>query len=245
MPQVTPNVPLSTQVADQLRHRIADGEFPVGSRIPTEAQLTDELGVSRNSVREALRSLVHAGLLRARAGDGTYVTATSELAPALERELERARAADVAEVRLVLEREAARLAAARATPAQLDTLDDAVAAREAADTGGGYAAADLDFHHALLDASGNLLLAELHRGTGGVEDNLLRTTPLDGTFAAFRAATRRLDDAHAHVVAAIRARDPERAAVAVETMIGLAEALGPRADAAPHGTPAAAAGGAR
>ncbi|GAA4841104.1 FadR/GntR family transcriptional regulator [Luteimicrobium xylanilyticum] len=234
MPQVLPNVPLSTQVADQLRHRIADGEFPVGSRIPTEARLTDELGVSRNSVREALRSLVHAGLLRARAGDGTYVTATSELAPALHRELEHARAADVAEVRLVLEREAARLAATRATAEHLGALDDALAAREAAGTGASYAAADLDFHHRLLDASGNLLLGELHRGTGGVEDSLLRTTPLDAEFTTYRVTTRPLDDAHAAVVTAIKARDPERAADAVETMIGLAETLAGRADAA-HG----------
>lgn len=225
MPRLSPNVPLSAQVADQLRHRIADGEFPVGSRIPTEAQLTDELGVSRNSVREALRSLVHAGLLRARAGDGTYVTATSELAPVLERELERARAADVAEVRLVLEREAARLAATRATAAHLATLDAALADRDAAMTGADYATADLDFHHALLDASGNLLLAELHRGTGGVEDNLLRTTPLDATFADLRPATRPLDDAHVAVVDAIRAREPGIAAGAVERMIALAQEL--------------------
>ncbi|WP_284294800.1 FadR/GntR family transcriptional regulator [Luteimicrobium album] len=245
MPKLSPNVPLSTQVADQLRGRIADGEFPVGSRIPTEAQLTDELGVSRNSVREALRSLAHAGLLRARAGDGTYVTATSELAPALERELERARVADVAEVRLVLEREAARLAAARATPVQLGALEHALAARESAGTGATYAAADLDFHHALLDASGNLLLAELHRGTGGVEDSLLRTTPLDATFTDFRASTRRLDDAHADVVVAVRAGDPDRAAAAVETMMGLARALGSWTDIGTQGTPGSVAGGAR
>jgi DNA-binding FadR family transcriptional regulator len=232
VPRLSPNVPLSTQVADQLRRRIAGGEFPVGSRLPTEAQLTDELGVSRNSVREALRALVHAGLLRARAGDGTYVTATSELAPVLERELEQARAADVAEVRLVLEREAAALAAERATPDQVAVLEAALAARGEATTGAQYVAAELDFHHALVDASGNLLLAELHRGTGGVEDALVRTTPLDDAFAAFRPTVRRIDEAHAAIVAAIRARDPRSAARAVEKTLALAQTLDARKPAA-------------
>src|SRR6476619_2043778 len=105
MTRLTPNVPLSEQVADHLRRRIAGGECPVGALLPTELELTRELGVSRNSVREGVRSLVHAGLLGARAGYGTFVVTTSDLAPTLASRLEHDRAADIAEVRLLLERE--------------------------------------------------------------------------------------------------------------------------------------------
>lgn len=227
MARTAPQVPISTRVADQLRARIADGEFPVGSRLPGELELTQELGVSRSSVREALRSLVHAGLLRARAGDGTYVTATSELAPALARRLESDRAADVAEVRLLLEREGARLAAERATDDQVAALRTALAERGAAADGMAYAAADIAFHHTLLDASGNVLLAELYRGTGGVEESVLRITPMDADFAAYRAETVELDAAHAAIVDAVEAHDQEAAAQAAGRVVALAGAHAP------------------
>ncbi|ERK71400.1 transcriptional regulator, GntR family, partial [Leifsonia aquatica ATCC 14665] len=122
MPRLAPNVPLSERIANQLRQRIAEGEFPVGTLLPTEVDLAREFDVSRGCVREAVRSLVHAGMLGARAGYGTFVVATSDLAPALARRLEHDRIADVLEVRLLLEREGARLAATRATPEQREVL---------------------------------------------------------------------------------------------------------------------------
>ena len=135
MPRLQQNVSLAEQVAGQLRRRIAGGEFPVGALLPTEHELAQELGVSRNSVREGVRSLVHAGLLGARAGYGTFVVATSDLAPTLARRLEHDRAADIAEVRLLLEREGARLAASRATPEQHRRLGEALDRRRAATSG--------------------------------------------------------------------------------------------------------------
>ena len=222
MTRLSPNVPLSTQVANQLRHRIASGEFPVGSRLPSEHELTAQLGVSRNSVREALRALVHAGMLRARAGDGTYVTATSELAPALARRMEEDRAADVAEVRLLLEREGARLAALRATPAHHSQLRALLARRRAARSGIEYVEADIAFHHLLLDASGNVLLAELYRGARGVEESLVRVTPLGADFPAFLRENSELDAAHATLLDAVETGDADRAARAAEALVALA-----------------------
>lgn len=71
---------LSDQVITELRNQITSGEWPVGSRIPTEPELVEQLGVARNTVREAVRALAHNGLLDIRQGSGTYVVATSELA---------------------------------------------------------------------------------------------------------------------------------------------------------------------
>ncbi len=231
VPSLPRAVPLSEQVSRELRDRIARGELPVGARLPTELELMRELGVSRSSVREALRSLVHAGLLRSRAGDGTYVTATSDLAPALARRLELERTADVAEVRLLLEREGARLAAERASDDDRARLRTALAARAAATEGMAYAAADIAFHHALLDASGNVLLAELYRGTGGIEESVLRITPLDEGFAAFAAESAELYAAHVALVEAIEARDSAGAAAAAERVVRLAQAHVPLAPA--------------
>jgi len=222
MSRLKPNVPLSEQVADQLRRRIAAGEFPVGALLPTELELTRELGVSRNSVREGVRSLVHAGLLGARAGYGTFVVATSDLAPTLARRLEHDRAADIAEVRLLLEREGARLAATRATPQQHRRLTEALAARRAATSGSAYASADIAFHQLLLAASGNALLAELYRGTGGNEQALLHLTAPELDWASTVPGLAEIDAAHAAIVDAIIAGDPEAAAAAAEHTVRLA-----------------------
>lgn len=76
---------LSDQVIAELRNQITSGEWPVGSRIPTEPELVEQLGVARNTVREAVRALAHNGLLDIRQGSGTYVIATSELAGVMHR----------------------------------------------------------------------------------------------------------------------------------------------------------------
>jgi DNA-binding FadR family transcriptional regulator len=61
--------PLVDQVITQLRGQIASGEWPVGSKIPTEPELVEQLGVARNTVREAVRALAHAVLLDIRQGN--------------------------------------------------------------------------------------------------------------------------------------------------------------------------------
>src|SRR4051812_8015427 len=143
---------LSAQVADQLRALIADGTWPLGSRIPAELRLTEELGVSRNTVREALRALVHTGLLEARPGDGTYVRADSELRVSLGRRVAAADLRDAFEARALLEREGARRAAERADADQIAELRRLLAARDAAKAAGklsDFTEADFAFHSAV------------------------------------------------------------------------------------------------
>src|ERR687886_1754612 len=76
---------LIERVIEQLREQIVAGPWAIGARTPTEAELAQLTGTSRNTVREAVQSLVHAGLLERRQGSGTYVLAASELAGAVSR----------------------------------------------------------------------------------------------------------------------------------------------------------------
>ncbi|WP_314149659.1 FadR/GntR family transcriptional regulator [uncultured Leifsonia sp.] len=221
MHPIAPPVTLPEQVAEQLRTRIAAGEFPIGSLLPGETELARQLQVSRNSVREALRSLVHAGLLGARAGYGTFVLATNDVAPTLARRLGQERDADVAEVRMLLEREGARLAALRRTPEQVDRLRDALAARTALIGRPGYDDADVAFHQALLDASGNALLAELYRGVGGNERALEALRDHVETGEGGEPAATDIDEAHGPIVEAVAAGDPDAAVAAAERMVRL------------------------
>lgn len=112
-------------VVEQLRTQLAEGEWAVGDRIPTEHELAEQLGVGRNTVREAVRVLVHAGLLESLQGNGTFVRSTADPAAVL-RTMRHAGALDVLELRVALEAEAARLAAVRREPGDLERLHEAL-----------------------------------------------------------------------------------------------------------------------
>ncbi|WP_019631681.1 FadR/GntR family transcriptional regulator [Actinomadura atramentaria] len=156
---------LVEQVIDQLRAEIASAAWPLGGKIPPEPVLAEQLGVGRNTVREAVRALTHAGLLEGRQGDGTYVIATSELSGAVRRRLETAELIEILEVRRGLEVEAARLAAARRTDADVAAIADALARRDlawAARDHDAFVDADLAFHTAVVEATHNRVLTDLY-----------------------------------------------------------------------------------
>ncbi|MER5883822.1 GntR family transcriptional regulator [Streptomyces sp. NPDC001941] len=147
-------------VVEQLRAQLADGEWAVGDRIPTEHELADLLGVGRNTVREAVRVLVHAGLLESRQGNGTFVRSTADPSAVL-RGMRHAGALDVLELRVALEAEAARLAAARRETHDLLRLRAALTTlREEGDRD---ADADLAFHLAVVEATHNRAFTEVYR----------------------------------------------------------------------------------
>jgi DNA-binding FadR family transcriptional regulator len=149
----------------RLRQQITSGEWEVGARIPAEPVLTELIGVGRNTVREAVQSLVHAGMLERRQGSGTYVISDSELGHAMGREIAGAHQRDVLEVRRSLEVEAARLAALRRTEAQVFRLRALRDTRSAAYASGELeemVAADLVLHRTIAEAAHNPVLLALY-----------------------------------------------------------------------------------
>ncbi|MEO3752817.1 FCD domain-containing protein [Streptomyces sp. B6B3] len=168
---------LADQVINQLRQQITSGAWPVGSRIPTEPELVERLGVARNTVREAIRALAHNGLLDIRQGSGTYVAATSELAGVMHRRFADADPGDVAELRSALEAAAARLAARRRTERDLRQLEALLGRRESAWASGqveAFVEADATFHMAVVQASHNEVLTTVYADLGSVVRALLR-----------------------------------------------------------------------
>ncbi|MEU9361534.1 FadR/GntR family transcriptional regulator [Streptomyces sp. NPDC051840] len=199
---------LADQVIAQLRNQITAGEWPVGSRIPTEPELVEQLGVARNTVREAVRALAHNGLLDIRQGSGTYVVATSELAGVMHRRFADADPRHVAELRSTLESSAARLAALRRTDRDLRQLDTLMARREAVWASGdaeAFVAADATLHLAVVAASHNDVLTELYADLNDLLRDYLRDD------VGPELGPEGLMD-HARLVEAIRAGDAETAA---------------------------------
>ena len=207
--------PLADQVIAQLRAQITSGEWPVGSRIPTEVELVEQLGVARNTVREAVRALAHNGLLDIRQGSGTYVLATSELAGVMHRRFADADLEQVTELRLALEAAAARLAATRRTDPDIKLLDTALARREDAWRSGDvedFIQNDAAFHQAVMAAAHNEVLAALYADLGEVLRTELRQT-VGPVLVEQRYVS------HDGILAAIRAGDGEKASL--EAVIAL------------------------
>lgn len=198
---------LIEQVIEQLRGQITSGNWAVGARIPTESELSQMTATSRNTVREAVQSLVHAGLLERRQGSGTYVLASSELAGAVSRRVASARHLDVLEVRRTLEAGCARLAAVRRTPEDMALLRALLAQRAVArqdDDVDGIVAVDVELHRAIARASHNPVLADLYDNLmGALQENVRRNV---------EELSPHEDEDHAGLVQAIIDGDPERAA---------------------------------
>lgn len=216
--ETTRRISVIGDAATQLERMITSGEWPVGTRIPPEAELTKELGVGRNSLREAIRALVHMGLLQTRQGDGTYVRASSGLSVALERYARQADMHFVLETRRGLEREAARLAASRRTNDDLAVLESAIARqRQAIKTkdDDSLIDADIQFHRAVISAAHNPVMMDLLSHLGSGHDKTVR--------AVVESATAQTDSrglrVHVNLVRAIRSGNPRAAAKAADELL--------------------------
>ena len=161
--------PLKEQVLDQLRALLDGGTLKPGDQLPSERELSEELEVSRGTVREAVQFLGALGLVEIRHGQGTFVRAT--LANPEVHDEWRAwtlrnsgRIRDLLEVRRGLESFAAELAAQRRAEAELRSLEEALDGMATAIRSGDVTAlvqSDVNFHHGLCAAAGNPALVEL------------------------------------------------------------------------------------
>lgn len=153
--------PVYVQVAEQLREAILAGELAAGEPLPTERDLAESFGVSRTSIREALRALQAQGLITGGGSPVRPVVAAELNEPAREAlvnlfRLHRVRLADLVDLRCLLEAAAVRAAAEQREPELL-----AEARQALADMDGGrvgveeFDEADVRFHVALARASGN------------------------------------------------------------------------------------------
>ncbi|MFC1399944.1 MULTISPECIES: FadR/GntR family transcriptional regulator [Streptacidiphilus] len=150
----------------RIKEMIVTGLLPAGARLPREEDLAVQLGISRNSLREAVRALTAMRILISRQGDGTYV---SSLEPQLLLE-ELSFVADVShgdsaaqllEVRRLLEPQATALAAHRITDEGLAALRVVLESSMKADSVETFIAWDIAFHRAIVDTVGNPVLSLL------------------------------------------------------------------------------------
>jgi GntR family transcriptional repressor for pyruvate dehydrogenase complex len=204
-------VRLTDEAIPKIKEMIKSGTFAPGEKLPNEADLARLLGLSRNSLREAVSALSQMGVLETRQGDGTYVTnlTPSVLLAGMSHVSELASGVNILElhkIRRMLEPSATADAATRLTDEDFVRLEECMAGMEAARTTEQFIESDIEFHQVIVDACGNETLASLlktlHGGTQRA--HMWRAVQVQG-------ATERTVRMHHEILDALRARDAERA----------------------------------
>jgi GntR family transcriptional repressor for pyruvate dehydrogenase complex len=228
---------VAEEIAEQLRSLILNGQYPPGSKLPPERELSKRLRVNRASLREALKKLEHLGLVRIRQGDGTRVqnfmeTGGIELVQHLlplgggRPELIR----DLLEFRRIFGRELARLAAARSAKdrdglarlrAVADKADRTAGAPELFDL-------DFDFYVGIAQMSGNQVMLLL---INTVRDGVRGFLPLLANLAAPQDAVRKH---HRELIAAIERGDVPGAGKTADDYLRLGSELAARVTGSPE-----------
>lgn len=230
---ITPRTPatavraqrLGDQLYERILNRIVAGELAEGERLPSEARLCEEFGVSRPVVREALSRLQADGMVVSRQGSGTYVQRRpsqdlTAIAPV-------GSIADLMrcfEFRIALEGEAAALAALRRTDEDMERIEGALAELDRVIEAGEVGSeADVRFHMAIAQATRNKIFETSLRAVAGQAIqgmHVARSMSLKRSIARMR----KVQAEHNDIVAAIRAEDAEGARAAMRTHIDNARA---------------------
>jgi GntR family transcriptional repressor for pyruvate dehydrogenase complex len=217
-------VSAADRAIQRIRDLIVEGDLGPGHRLPAEAELAARLEVSRNSLREAVRALCEARVLEIRRGDGTFVsnlqpqTLLGGLGFALDL-MSGGTLLEIFEVRRLLEPAATGLAALRATEHDIACLTESLHRLDEARNDEQLIALDLEFHHRVVQITGNATLCTLMDalGTRAMGARVWRGVVQEGT----RNFT---FEQHSRIVEAIAARDPTLASAASTVHVSASEA---------------------
>lgn len=204
---------LTDDAITKIKDMIIGGELSPGDRLPPEKELSEQLGLSRNSLREAVKALEAVRVLDVRRGDGTYVTS---LEPRLLQESTAfmvdlhsdTSLVELFEVRRILESSAAGMAASRITAEELARLEADISGVDAASVDD-LIEHDLRFHESIADAAGNGYLSGL---LSGLNSRTVRARIWRGLTE--QDAVERTLAEHRSIVAALKSGDAELARAA-------------------------------
>lgn len=207
---------LSKQVIDAIQKSIVDGELRPGDTLPTETELTERLGVSKSSIREAIKMLEAVGVVEIKRGQGTVLKSGAEQGFMnvifFQLIMQEQNQDQLLGFRRMLEVGYTRMAAMGATQEDVAKIEKSVERYTAAVRGGTlHAGHDLDFHHQILEATHNKFVISL-----GDAVNSLFAESIEKSIAV--RPEKALAD-HRAILAAIRAKDLAAAEKSVESSL--------------------------
>ena len=205
------------KVIEYIRGEIRKGNLRRGERLPSERDLADLLGISRNSVREALRTMSMMGFVNSVHGAGNYVSCDLEknLSESLRMMLMLGETnfLQVSQLRRGLEAETARLAASHILPSQLAQLDNLVQQMREEPDAAKASKYDREFHRLLCEAAGNRLIRSMFSAMYSTVSEFITT--MYTRIVSQDEPRRMLHDAHQQVVDALRRKDEDGAIRAI------------------------------
>jgi DNA-binding FadR family transcriptional regulator len=199
---------LADEVAQRLQQQISLGQYKPGDKLPPEPALMQEFGVGRSTIREAVRILANAGVLRVQQGLGTFVEAIADNAEPWSQRLKRAEFSDLNEVRQLLELKIAQKAALHRTEKDIELMQGFLKKRKEAALANNVEEciqADIEFHRSIAAAARNSILADLY---STVAEHLKKH------FISVFASTRSFIDTqqlHQQLLKAIIDKNPDKA----------------------------------
>ena len=197
-------LPLSEETANRIVEKIRSGEFAAGVRLPSEFELGDEFGVSRGTVREAVKLLVSKNVLEIRPAKGTFVCehpgmASDPLGLAMMQDNEKM-IRDLLELRILLECYAAKNAAYRATAEQIDKMKSLADDIEKAADNEKRTEYDIELHKCIAESSGNVAISAV---LPVIRSNMEQFNSLD-----FEREWNTVNAGHRAIIAAIEQHNP-------------------------------------
>lgn len=213
----------AASVRAALLGKIQRGDLAVGDQLPAERAIAQQYGVARNTIRAALARLEGEGILARQVGRGTYVAsdggargiARGGRGAGLGQRMREASPADLMEVRLIIEPQAAALAAARARAEDLDLLQDALRNSLSARGLAEFEYWDARLHLAVFEVARNTVLIDYCAAINAVRDEPAWYQLKKRTVTQDRRAE--YDSQHSTLVAAIADHDGARAEAAMRT----------------------------
>lgn len=210
------------QTMAQLKHYIASGRIAPGERLPSERALAEALGVGRYSVREALKVLEAVGVVESRVGEGTFISDQpgARIGEIIGFSLghQGGTIMEILDARKIIEIEAARAAAERATEEDLERMAAELDRMQAAaDDFRAYLIADMNFHRHIGEASHNGIVARVVNNLIDLLEEVLKETRTD----ALPTQAESDRDLHHAVYKAIAQRQPDQAVLLMREHIQL------------------------
>lgn len=207
---------LYRQIVEKILRSIESGEFPAGTRLPAERELSESYGVSRPTVREAVIALEAMGRVAVKTGSGVYVlegkgvaAVGSTVSPF-----------ELLETRVMLEGEAAALAASMITAEQIEELKEALQDMVSENEVGNHDSdvADRKFHAVIAAATNNRLLTAMIENLWDVQEGLHHIRAAHNSVCKADPDARIME--HEAIYEALAARDPQAARVAMRNHFG-------------------------
>ncbi|GAA0077014.1 MULTISPECIES: FadR/GntR family transcriptional regulator [Clostridium] len=209
-------VSLTKQIADEFENAILRGDWKVGEKIPSEPELCTQFNVSRNTIREALQSLIQASVLSSRQGSGTYVIASSRFEANMKEMLTKSSVNEIAEVRWFLEKQIVRLAAERCNENDIRNMKEALLERNTIkDTVKENSVADLKFHIEITKACHNSIFYDLYKSISKYIQTEIHNKNLKNL------DENKIDNFHIELFENISSHNPDKASNTIEKILNL------------------------